>query len=98
LALASSYEAMGQPDKAMETVKEALATYPNSTFAAQLKTRLSSARRALTPDGGAAVAVGSPANPQAAPATTAAAAAVPAKGTPPAPAAPARPAAGLPAQ
>ncbi len=97
LALASAYENTAQADKAVETAKEALSTYPNSTVLTQLKNRLASAKRALAADGGAATAaVGSPANPQPAPATTAAA--VPAKATVPAPNAPARPAAGLPAQ
>jgi len=40
LLLAHSYEQTGHLDKAAETAREALATYPNSDFANQLRTRL----------------------------------------------------------
>lgn len=45
LLLANSYEQTGQPEKAVEIAREALSTYPNSEFAGQLRTRLSSVQR-----------------------------------------------------
>jgi TolA-binding protein len=45
--LVHSYEQTGQLDKAAETAREALMTYPSSGFASQLRARLTSARRAL---------------------------------------------------
>jgi TolA-binding protein len=48
LLLSHSYEQAGQPDKAAEIAREALGTYPNSEFAGQLRTRLSSAVRQMS--------------------------------------------------
>lgn len=45
LLLAQSYEATGQLDKAADTVRDALGTYPNSQFAPQFRARLSSVKR-----------------------------------------------------
>lgn len=45
LLLAQSYEQAGQLDKALETARDALATYPNTQFASQLRGRISSAKR-----------------------------------------------------
>lgn len=45
LLLAQSYEQAGQLDKAAETARDALATYPNTQFASQLRGRLSSVKR-----------------------------------------------------
>ena len=45
LLLAQSYQETNDLDKAMATVQEALATYPNSEFAPQMRSRQSSIRR-----------------------------------------------------
>jgi tetratricopeptide (TPR) repeat protein len=45
LLLAQSYEQAGQLDKALETARDALATYPNTQFASQLRGRIASAKR-----------------------------------------------------
>lgn len=45
LLLAQSYEQTGQLDKALETAREALGSYPNTAFAGQLRARISSAKR-----------------------------------------------------
>jgi tetratricopeptide (TPR) repeat protein len=88
LLLAQSYEQTGQPEKAMEVARDALATYPNSEFTPLLKNRLSSAKRTLGGESAAAVAPTPAAPPRAAPAAPSA----------PAPAAPAvSPAAAAPA-
>jgi TolA-binding protein len=47
LMLAQSYEATGQNDKAAQTARDAIGTYPNSQFMGQLRTRLGSANRAI---------------------------------------------------
>ncbi len=47
LLLAHSYEQTGQLEKSAEVAREALATYPNSDFANQLRTRLGVVHRML---------------------------------------------------
>jgi TolA-binding protein len=71
LLLAQSYEATNQFDKAIDTARDALGTYPSSEFTSQLKTRLVSAKRALANappaaeggTGGAADAAATPTTP-----------------------------------
>lgn len=48
LLLAQSYEQTGALEKAADTAREAIGTYPNSEFLGQLKGRLSSAKRAMS--------------------------------------------------
>ena len=45
LMLAQSYEQAGQPEKAAQTARDAMGTYPNSQFFQQFKARLSSAKK-----------------------------------------------------
>ena len=52
LLLAQSYEQTGQLDKAMEVARQALATYPNSEFGPQFRSRLGSAKRGLAANTG----------------------------------------------
>jgi len=47
LLLSQSYEQTGELEKALEVAREALATYPNSEFAPQLRNRLGAAKRGL---------------------------------------------------
>jgi tetratricopeptide (TPR) repeat protein len=47
LLLAQAYEQTSQFDKAAEVCREALGSYPNSEFTAQLKARLTSAKRGM---------------------------------------------------
>jgi TolA-binding protein len=47
LLLAQSYEQTGQLEKAAEVARDALATYPNTQFAPQLRGRLATVRRAM---------------------------------------------------
>ncbi|MHB8876076.1 MAG: tetratricopeptide repeat protein [Myxococcaceae bacterium] len=65
LLLAQSYDQTSQFEKAAETAREALATYPNSEYVPQLKNRLSAAKRGM---GGTTV---EPVAPPAAPAAPA---------------------------
>lgn len=65
LLLAQSYEQTGSLDKAAETAREALATYPASQFAPQLRGRLSSAKRAQNQAGADVAAAASQAAPAA---------------------------------
>ena len=68
LLLAESYEQLGQMDKAAAIAREALATYPSSDFAAQLRSRLASAKRGTAgAQGEATPASGAPPQPPAAP-------------------------------
>ena len=60
LLLAQSYEATGQNDKAAQTAREALGTYPNSQFTGQLRSRLGSANRALKGEAAANAATPAP--------------------------------------
>ncbi|MFN0064497.1 MAG: tetratricopeptide repeat protein [Myxococcaceae bacterium] len=78
LMLATSYEATGQLDKAAETARDALGTYPESQFGPQFRGRLSSVKRQLAAASSAATD---------APAATGAAT-PPAGAGPPSPAAP----------
>jgi tetratricopeptide (TPR) repeat protein len=57
LLLSHSYEQTGQLEKAAEVAREALATYPNSDFANQLRTRLGVVHRMM--GGGPAETAGS---------------------------------------
>ncbi|ATB38817.1 hypothetical protein CYFUS_004252 [Cystobacter fuscus] len=59
LLLAQSYQETNDLDKAMATVQEALATYPASEFAPQMRSRQSSIRRQRS--GGAEAAAAAPA-------------------------------------
>ncbi len=72
LLLAHSYEQTGQLQKAVDTARDALGTYPNSEFASQLRGRLATARRAMNASGGPTLPAPAPA------AATAPAAAAPA--------------------
>lgn len=47
LLLAQSYEQSGKLDQALGTIREALATYPNSEFAPQMRARLGAVKRAM---------------------------------------------------
>jgi tetratricopeptide (TPR) repeat protein len=70
LLLAESYEQIGQLDKAAAVARDALATYPSSDFATQLRGRLASVKRATTGASGeaaAAQAAGAPTQPPAPP-------------------------------
>jgi TolA-binding protein len=87
LMLAQSYEQTGALEKAARTVQEALAQHPNSEFAAQLRGRLATVRRAMGQAGestpGPAPAAAPAAAPAPAPKPTAAG--VPAAAAAPAP-------------
>jgi TolA-binding protein len=103
LLLASSYKQTGQLDKAADTAREALATYPNSQFAPQFRARLSAVKRLQNAGvdpavlgGQPQVTVGSPAPAAALPAPAAVKPAVPAPGAPPGDPKAAQPAPGKP--
>ncbi len=51
LLLTHSYEQSGQLDKAAQTAREAIGTYPHSDFATQLRTRLHSIQKAMSSGG-----------------------------------------------
>ncbi|MBZ4331596.1 tetratricopeptide repeat protein [Corallococcus sp. AS-1-6] len=69
LLLAQSYQETGAFDKAADTVRDALATYPATQYLSQFRGRLSSAKRAAAGGDAAAVPAAAPAAaPQAAPA------------------------------
>jgi len=51
LLLAHSYEQTGQLEKAAQTAREAIGTYPHSDFASQFKTRLHALQKATTGGG-----------------------------------------------
>ncbi|MFB1479117.1 tol-pal system YbgF family protein [Corallococcus sp. RDP092CA] len=70
LLLAQSYQETGAFDKAADTVRDALATYPATQYLAQFRGRLSSAKRAAAggADAAAVPAAAPAAAPQAAPA------------------------------
>jgi tetratricopeptide (TPR) repeat protein len=61
MLLAQSLEVSGEPEKALEVAREAIGQYPDSEYLPQLKSRVSSSKRALT-DGG--MPDGSPAVPE----------------------------------
>lgn len=82
LLLAHSYEQVGALEKAAETARDALGTYPNSEFGGQLRGRLSSIKRAQSSTNVAAAAAAAPA------AAAPAAGAAPAQASPAAGAAP----------
>ena len=71
LLLAQSYDQTSQFEKAAETAREAIGTYPNSEFLSQFKNRLSAAKRGLSaaaePSAAAPVPGPAPAPPPAAP-------------------------------
>ena len=71
--LAQSYQESKQPEKALETVREALANYPASQYLGAMKARLNSVKRqmGLIPDAAPAPAVAAPATPAAQPAAPA---------------------------
>jgi TolA-binding protein len=83
--LAQSLQESNQAEKALATIRDAIATYPSSQYLGAMKARLNSAKRQLGLIDGAAPAQGAaaPAAAPAAPATAAPAAAAPAT-TPPA--------------
>lgn len=58
LMLAQAYQQVGTHQKAIDLTREALATYPDTEFSAQLKGRLSASKRALAPTETAAVQPG----------------------------------------
>jgi tetratricopeptide (TPR) repeat protein len=95
LLLAHSYEQSGQLDKAADTVRDALGTYPNSAFAPQLRGRLATVKRMMAGETAAPGAAAPAPGTTTAQATTPAAAA-PAGATAPA-AKPAQPPAAAPA-
>ena len=73
LLLAQSYEQTGALQKAIDTARDAIGTYPNSEFVGGLKVRLSSAKRALSAGSGAPTVPAAATAPAAAPAPAAAA-------------------------
>jgi hypothetical protein len=58
LLLAQSYQQTGELQQAMAVTRDALASYPNSDYAPQLRGRLGSIKRMITPS-----AEGTPAQP-----------------------------------
>ncbi|WP_043321567.1 tetratricopeptide repeat protein [Corallococcus coralloides] len=75
LLLAQSYQETGAFDKAADTVRDALATYPATQYLSQFRGRLNSAKRAAAGGDAAAMPAAAPAAaPQAAPAVAAPAA------------------------
>ncbi|WP_228530531.1 MULTISPECIES: tol-pal system YbgF family protein [Myxococcaceae] len=70
LLLAQSLQETNQLQKAADTVRDAIGTYPNSEFASQMRGRLANIKRAMNPDAAAAAPGAAPA---AAPATAGAA-------------------------
>nr|WP_244238906.1 tetratricopeptide repeat protein [Corallococcus carmarthensis] len=68
LLLAQSYQETGAFDKAADTVRDALATYPATQYLSQFRGRLSSAKRAASGGADAALPAAPAAAPQAAPA------------------------------
>lgn len=68
LLLAQSYEQTGALQKAIDTARDAIGTYPNSEFVGGLKVRLSSAKRALSAGSGAPTVPAAATAPAAAPA------------------------------
>jgi TolA-binding protein len=99
LMLATSYEAMGQLDKAADTARDALGTYAASEHTTQLRIRLSSVKRAIAAQAALAPAAPTPGGqvPPAAPTPVAPLGATP-TATTPAAAAPAAPVAANPGQ
>jgi hypothetical protein len=63
LLLAQSYEQAGQLEKALEVARLALASYPNSEFAPQFRSRLGSVKRVLAANAGDAPAAQKPTKP-----------------------------------
>ncbi len=61
LLLAQSYEQTGAHEKAMQTATDAVTQHPASEFIPQLRSRLSSARRALAAQGGTTMPAAAPA-------------------------------------
>ncbi|HZH02720.1 MAG TPA: tetratricopeptide repeat protein [Myxococcaceae bacterium] len=73
MLLAHSYEQTGQLEKAMETARDALGTYPESAFQGELRTRLASAKRLMSSQQGGGEAAATVPAPGAAPAAVPAA-------------------------
>jgi tetratricopeptide (TPR) repeat protein len=63
LLLAQSYEQTGQLEKALEVARQALATYPNSEFAPQFRSRLGAVKRVLAANAGDAPSAPKPPKP-----------------------------------
>jgi TolA-binding protein len=66
LLLATSYQESGQLDRAADTARDAIGTYPNSDYLPQLRARLTVAKRLMagnSPDAGAAPPAPKPASP-----------------------------------
>ncbi len=63
LLLTQSYEQTGQLEKALDVARQALASYPNSEFAPQFRSRLGAVKRVLAANAGDAPSAPKPPKP-----------------------------------